>query len=583
MASTSIDLGRDEDSPPLVPPRERDCFLTPQEPESWQGAWPQDLRPQDTRLENTWPQEQQSWAGGEEGTWGASLRSGSPSPAPSPAPRPGAGSPEAAPEFARLGAPAEVGAGSMVQLRTAEGENMFGVVRYVGDAPGAPGRWAGVELEGELKGGHTGLVAGQRLFTCAPGKGVLVPMTHLMPDPRFAESLPPAVQQDFGGLECPAVKGHHPPHSGADPSAIHGRNKGIQGHQNSCYLDATLFSMFCFTSAFDSLLYRPRNKGDVAKYDEVQQVLRDEIVNPLRRSLYVRADRVMKLRELLDSLSDVQGLTDQEKDPEEFLSSLLTQVMKAEPYLELSSGQTAHHYQLFVEKDPDLPLPSVQDLFDQSFNASRVKLRKAPPVLILQMPRFGRQFKVYDRILPSQLLDVTDIIEGAPRQCVICGVLAEVECAQCFGDHDSGLQSTAFCAACLGRTHQHARRANHRTDPLKAPAGWTKQKDQPIPRIFMELVAVVCIETSHYVSFVRCGDSPRAPWCFFDSMADRKGEQNGYNIPELVAAPEVERVLAASAAADLPGGARPKGDQVERLCKDAYMMFYQSPDVRMYR
>ena len=89
---------------------------------------------------------------------------------------------------------------------------------------------------------------------------------------------------------------------------------------------------------------------------------------------------------------------------------------------------------------------------------------------------------MYDRILPSQLLDVTDIIEGAPRQCVICGVLAEVECAQCFGDHDSGLQSTAFCAACLGRTHQHARRANHRTDPLKAPAGWTKQKDQPIPR-----------------------------------------------------------------------------------------------------
>ena len=43
----------------------------------------------------------------------------------------------------------------------------------------------------------------------------------------------------------------------------------------------------------------------------------------------------------------------------------------------------------------------------------------------------------------------------------------------------------------------------------------------------------------------------------------------------------MERVLAASAAADLAGAAR--GDQVERLCKDAYMMFYQSPDVRMYR
>ena len=42
-------------------------------------------------------------------------------------------------------------------------------------------------------------------------------------------------------------------------------------------------------------------------------------------------------------------------------------------------------------------------------------------------------------------------------------------------------------------------------------------------RIFMELVAVVSIETSHYVSFVRCGDSVRSPWAFFDSMADRKG------------------------------------------------------------
>ena len=45
-------------------------------------------------------------------------------------------------------------------------------------------------------------------------------------------------------------------------------------------------------------------------------------------------------------------------------------------------------------------------------------------------------------------------------------------------------------------------------------------------RIYMELVAVVCIETSHYVSFVRCGDTPQSPWCFFDSMADRKGGLN---------------------------------------------------------
>ena len=47
---------------------------------------------------------------------------------------------------------------------------------------------------------------------------------------------------------------------------VSGRNKGIQGHKNSCYLDATLFSMFCFTSVFDSLLYRPRTKEDIPRF-----------------------------------------------------------------------------------------------------------------------------------------------------------------------------------------------------------------------------------------------------------------------------------------------------------------------------
>ena len=58
----------------------------------------------------------------------------------------------------------------------------------------------------------------------------------------------------------------------------------------------------------------------------MQRVLRDEIVNPLRKRLFVRADRVLTLRRLLDSLSSVSGLMDQEKDPEEFLNSLLNQV-----------------------------------------------------------------------------------------------------------------------------------------------------------------------------------------------------------------------------------------------------------------
>ena len=216
---------------------------------------------------------------------------------------------------------------------------------------------------------------------------------------------------EFGEIECPVVPGFQCPIKTDDLSPFCGRNRGIQGHQNSCYLDATLFVMFSFTSVFDSLLYRPPNTQDINEYSEVQRVLREEIVNPLRKNWFVRADRVMKLRRLLDSLTSVRGLMSEEKDPEELLNSLLSQTLRAAPFLELSSGQNAHLYQLFVERDESKSLPSVQELFEQSFLTSGVKLKRVPAVLILQMPRFGRQFKVYDRILPSQILDITDVIE----------------------------------------------------------------------------------------------------------------------------------------------------------------------------
>ena len=61
-----------------------------------------------------------------------------------------------------------------------------------------------------------------------------------------------------------------------------GTMHGIQGHHNSCYLDATLYSMFAFSSVFDTLLHREKKDTDLPEYDDVQRVLRESIVNPLR-------------------------------------------------------------------------------------------------------------------------------------------------------------------------------------------------------------------------------------------------------------------------------------------------------------
>jgi ubiquitin thioesterase CYLD len=361
----------------------------------------------------------------------------------------------------------ELELGSLVEV-TVNGEARHGIIRWIGHLqqadpsdqrdgsgggeeenqkrkPSAGVVTAGIELEEECAGCSDGTAGGIRYFSCGPRKSYFVPLHECRKDSRFCADARRCTT--FGSIDCPSVTGDVAPLSSPEElQALCGKNRGIQGHHNSCYLDATLFAMFSCTTIFESLLYRPPTKNDIPEYQEVQRVLKEEIVNPLRANLYVRADRVMHLRTLLERLSSVRGLTSEEKDPEEFLNLILNQILKAEPYLKLSSGLESFFYQLFVEKDDKLALPSVQQLFDQSFLASDIKLRQVPPALLIQMPRFGRQFKMYPRIIPSLYLDITDVLENSPRQCCICGLLAEYECKQCFGQFGEGLDSTAFCA-----------------------------------------------------------------------------------------------------------------------------------------
>ncbi|KAK7063093.1 hypothetical protein SK128_004549 [Halocaridina rubra] len=505
----------------------------------------------------------------------------------------GDGSVYETPEGSIEGTEEDLDIGSMVEVVIKEVPR-FGVIRWLGTVPGdkKEGRKvAGVEMEDAKDGISDGTFSGKRYFTCATGKALFVPLRMCHKDSRFLESISsnPRASLAFGSMDCQPVGGSVPPLSTQEEvQAMFGKNRGIQGHQNSCYLDATLFSMFAFTSVFDNLLFRPPTPNDIKEYNEVQKVLREEIVNPLRANLFVRADRIMKLRTMLDHLSSVRGLTTEEKDPEEFLHSLLAQILQAEPFLQLSSGQEAYHYQLFVDKDEKLNLPSVQTLFDQSFLTSDIKLKQVPSCLIIQMPRFGKDYKMYPRILPSMVLDVTDVIEDSPRQCIICGKLAEYECRECFGQCGKGLESIAFCAKCMDKVHCHKKRGSHAsTRKLKVPPDFQMLADHcgSIPRVYMELFAVVCIETSHYVAFTRCGSSADATWCFFDSMADRKGEQHGYNIPTVVECGDLMQWVGEEGSQMLHAVTDNKAlpDLPRRLLCDAYMCFYMSPKVMMYR
>lgn len=122
------------------------------------------------------------------------------------------------------------------------------------------------------------------------------------------------------------------------------------------------------------------------------------------------------------------------------------------------------------------------------------------------------------------LVNEMNLSLSAPRQCTVCGKLAQYECRDCFGQCSVGLESTAFCVQCLDTVHSHVKRSSHKPRTLTVPQDFAIIAEHcPPPRLYMELFAVVCIETSHYVAFVKCGSGHEAPWCFFDSMADRKG------------------------------------------------------------
>ncbi|KAK2576712.1 hypothetical protein KPH14_005369 [Odynerus spinipes] len=467
-----------------------------------------------------------------------------------------------------------------------------GTLRWVGTLPdtNAGKLMAAVELDDGHPLGTDGTYNEIRYFQCKPHRAVFTDIEQCSPYDsgitRLDDRFPTMTTNSFGNMENVIIGMVRPISVKGNLETICGKFKGIQGHHNSCYLDATLFSMFAFTSVFDNLLFRPPNEKDCPEYEEVQKVLREEIVNPLRKNIFVSADRVMKLRTLLERLSSVSGLTSEEKDPEEFLTSLVAQILNAEPFLKLSSGQDAYHYQLFVEKDDHLSLPTVQQLLEQSFLTSNIRLKEVPSCLIIQMPRFGKSFKMYPKIQPTLLLDVTDIIEDSPRQCTVCGKLAEFECKECYGECGVGLESIAFCVECLKTVHRHEDRTNHEPKKLSVPVEFAiLQEHCPVPRLYLELSAVVCIETSHYVSFVKCGSGSEAPWCFFDSMADRNGEQDGYNIPEMVPCPDFPYWLSEDGGNYLTKltDDRNLPEYAKRLLCDAYMCMYQSPDVMMYK
>ncbi|XP_041489662.1 LOW QUALITY PROTEIN: ubiquitin carboxyl-terminal hydrolase CYLD-like [Microtus oregoni] len=484
--------------------------------------------------------------------------------------------------------------GSLAEVK--KNPPFYGVIRWIGQPPGLSDVLAGLELEDECAGCTDGTFRGTRYFTCDVKKALFVKLKSCRPDSRF-EFLEPVSNQIercnslvFGGYLSEVVEENTPPKTEKEGLKIMiGKKKGIQGYYNSCYLDSTLFSVFAFSSVLDTVLLRPKGKNDIEYYSETQELLRTAIVNPLRTYGYVCATKIMKLRKILEKVHAASGFTSEEKDPEEFLNILFHDILRVEPLLKIRSAgqkvQDCDFYQIFVEKNEKVGVPTIQQLLEWSFFNSNLKFAEAPSCLIIQMPRFGKDFKMFKKIFPSLELNITDLLEDTPRECRICGGLAMFECRDCYEDPDiTAGKIKQFCKTCCTQIHLHPKRMNHTYHPVSLP------KDLPdwdwrhcgIPCQKMELFAVLCIETSHYVAFVKYGKDDSA-WLFFDSMADRDRGENGFNIPQVTPCPEVGEYLKMSLEELHSLDSRRIRGCARRLLCDAYMCMYQSPTMSLYK
>ena len=296
--------------------------------------------------------------------------------------------------------------------------------------------------------------------------------------------------------------------------------RGIQGDNNSCYLDATLFSLFAFDSDFDALLdsssaenetgmsiehLRPEVAADdtLAVYvPTLRSLLRTRIVTPLRQRLFVDRESMLQWRLCLDKvwapLNNPQEGVCEEQDVIDFLNQMFTLLLpdntlapsfqSAETGPDPISSFVHMLPPIFDHETGDMTVfpgggPSLPTLIDAYLSSTSCIFVSSPRFLILQMPREYRR-SVYDCIYPSDTIAVP-----------------------------------------------HA-------DPETGEVGTTT----------LELTSIICIDSSHFVSYNRLpflgkDTELSSTWVRFDSMGDRVSDDIG-SVPILTPVPTLANALA---------------------------------------
>lgn len=519
----------------------------------------------------------------------------------------------------------------------------FGTVKWIGRLPDTRTSEAtvGIEFDNPI-GSGTGRYKSQRLFTARRNHASLVPMMGLMklsdymPDvaesshdagsARFRSQAPSAssgnesqmsqsltrtdvayprqgtsvavdgdernfeiVTQEMQKLDLKvrqvSIRGRvMPPSVAADAvDSLCGREKGLQGHSNSCGLESVIFALFAFSSCFDDELYRePQYESLTAT---IKKLLVEQIVNPLRAMNYVSADRISRYNELISLIEKPDICTDGPEstseayeDPTDALRFILSDLLRISLLISTSRGRDDYVYRI-PESDRTLLMEGMQHAIERVHLLSQYWIAEVPSnVLIIDVGQHN-YISTAGSIVPSPVINISDLLEGCPRHCKICGTQADLECSDCFvtesrtTQRDSTrLSDVSFCSECFEKFHQRSDRKLHTPMRLESSLCANVSTNEHVK---MELFAIVSLVNGHYVSFVVSGSAVNSPWLFYDGMAKRVvSDKRGVFVPEVRRCLEVNKCLEDFGAASY-GSFSALPELVQHMIRGLRLCFYR--------
>ena len=396
----------------------------------------------------------------------------------------------------------------------------------------------------------------------------------------------PVIQLDTVLLNMSSIdhKGCILPPSVADADVLCSINRGIQSYSDTCTLEVIIFVLFAFYSFFDKQLFAKPTDSLVGA---VKSILVEQIVNPLRATYFVSADKMRRFGELFAMIQSAKlagcatssiTLSD---DPSGTITTVLCDLLQVDPLIAVS-GSDRYVYSVDVSRT-SYPFPSLQHVIECSVvkNPKKRLMEHPQSVFIVNVDsvRFGR-LVTCGRIYPGLILDISGILHYTVHSCRQCGRQGSCICGSCFTDKNMRevtdaykLSDYVFCEKCFDESHKQVNRQDHQRLPVATVADNSPQKLQE--HLLLELFAIVSFINGHYVSFFKVGTGHSSAWLRYDGRAAlgcSSMQNSQVFLPEINRCQEIETWLK-----DIPASQRADTlpDVIVKLTSGLRLCFYR--------